>query len=67
MIKLLSFFKEAKLICSICSKEIGEGEEFIVRLNHPTKSRMPVGVLDKVLVKNAKEILCDRCHQKNTI
>ncbi|MED1305576.1 hypothetical protein P4U65_34930 [Bacillus pacificus] len=67
MIKLLSFFKEAKLVCSICSKEIDEGEEFIVRLNLPTKSKMPVGVLDKVLVKNAKEILCNRCHQKNVI
>ncbi|PGE92702.1 hypothetical protein COF51_02145 [Bacillus pseudomycoides] len=62
----MSFFKEAKLVCHICFKEIVEGEEFLVRLNLPTKSRMPVGVLDKVLVKNAKEILCDRCNQQNT-
>ncbi|MES1050031.1 hypothetical protein FOA24_11520 [Bacillus thuringiensis] len=62
----MSFFKEVKLVCHICCKEIVEGKEFIVRLNLPTKSRMPVGVLDKVLVKNAKEILCDRCNQQNT-
>lgn len=63
---MLSFSKEKKLVCYICSKEIIEGEEFVTRLNLPTKSLMPVGVLDKVLVKHAKEILCKQCHQQST-
>ncbi|OQR53528.1 hypothetical protein CDB3_29380 [Bacillus sp. CDB3] len=58
-------FKEKKLVCHSCCKEIEEGEELIIRLKLPTRSRMPVGVLDKVLVKNASEILCNQCVQQN--
>lgn len=65
--KLLSFFKEANLVCSNCQTEIKEHEEFVVRLELPAKKSMQVGVFDKVLGKQAKEILCRRCDQKRNL
>jgi hypothetical protein len=59
--KAKNFYKEANLKCSNCGNQIKENELFSVTLTLPSDSKMPVGVLDKVLAKQAKEILCSNC------
>ena len=58
---MLDFFKEVNLTCSNCGREIKENEPFTVTLKLPSKKKMPVGVLDKVLAKHAEKILCTQC------
>lgn len=58
---MLDFFKDVKLTCSKCGKEIKENELFTVTLTLPSKKKMPVGVLDKVLAKRSEQILCRKC------
>jgi len=55
------FFKDVKLQCSRCGKEINENDEMTVAIRMPNKRRMPVGPLDRVLSKFAHEILCTKC------
>lgn len=55
------FLKMFDLTCSNCGKEIKESEPFTVTLSLPSKKKMPVGVLDKVLARQAEKILYTQC------
>ncbi|QJX80284.1 hypothetical protein FDZ14_29765 (plasmid) [Priestia megaterium] len=57
-------FFNRELRCSNCNKLFQAGDKVFVSLVLPSKSMMPVGVLDKVLSKHSEKVFCTICNKK---
>lgn len=59
--KIKDAFSSKQLICTVCGREIEEGERFNVTITMPSEKAMLVGRLDYTIARTANNVMCERC------
>ncbi|WP_165769116.1 hypothetical protein [Virgibacillus profundi] len=54
-------FGDKSLKCTVCNKNIEVNESIVVELKLPSQLKMPYGMLDAALRKQADRIICSNC------
>ncbi len=59
--KIKDAFTSKKLNCTMCGKEIEEGERFVANITMPSEKDMLVSRLDNAIARTANSVLCTKC------